>query len=340
MITELPHPPPKPGQAIEIAQGVFWLRFALPMALDHVNVYALRGDEGWTIIDTGLKTKHTLTLWQKVIDTVLQGAPIANIIITHHHPDHVGLAGWFQAKGADLWMTRTAWLTARMLILDEHATPPPQMAEFWQSAGMDRAMFEHRMQTRPFNLADMAAPLPLGFRRLYQGQIIAMGGRNWVVHLGQGHAPDHATFWSQDDDLVIGGDQFLATISPNLGVFATEPDADPVAEWFESCAWFKTVAQDHHIVLPGHKQPFQGLPDRLDQLIDNHIGALDRLRDHLAVAPHTAVDCFPILFKRQVDHSTYSFALAEAVAHLNHLYHLNEATRHRRADGAWVWALR
>ncbi len=58
-----------------------------------------------------------------------------------------------------------------------------------------------------------------------------LGQRRWQVRIGQGHAPDHATLWSLDDDLILGGDQLLPGISPNIGVYATEPEADPLAEW-------------------------------------------------------------------------------------------------------------
>jgi glyoxylase-like metal-dependent hydrolase (beta-lactamase superfamily II) len=185
----------------------------------------------------------------------------------------------------------------------------------------------------------MVHPMPLGFSRLQDGHRITMGGRSWDIRFGQGHAPDHATFWSRDDDLVIGGDQLLATISPNLGVYATEPGADPVGEWLASCSALRPHARPEQLVLPVHKLPFTGLPDRLRQMIDNHHGALDRLRDHLASGPKTAGDCFAPLFKRQIDAGTYGLALVEAVAHLNHLFAIGAVTRDRRADGAWLYRL-
>jgi glyoxylase-like metal-dependent hydrolase (beta-lactamase superfamily II) len=251
----------------------------------------------------------------------------------------VGLAGWFQQAGAELWMTRTAWLFARMLTLDEQALPTTETLAFWQSAGMDAETFAQRRDERPFNFADVVHPMPLGFSRLTEGATIRMGGRTWEIRFGQGHAPDHATFWSRDDALVIGGDQLLATISPNLGVYATEPGADPVAEWLESCAGFRPHARPEQLVLPGHKLPFTGLPDRLEQLVANHHGALERLRRHLAAGERTAAECFPPLFKRRIDTGTYGLALVEAVAHLNHLHAIGDVTRRRRADGAWLYRL-
>ena len=330
---------PEPGEAIEIAPGILWFRVPLPMVLNHVNAYALRDHDGWTLIDTGLDTAKTRALWEAALAGPLAGAPLRRLIVTHHHPDHVGLAGWFQARGAELLMPRTAWLMARMLTLDEQTAPSAETLAHWQGAGMAPALFDKRRAERPFNFCDVVHPMPLGFTRLHDGGTIRMAGRDWDIRFGQGHAPDHATFWSRDDHLVIGGDQLLATISPNLGVYATEPGADPVGEWLDSCAAFQPLARADQLVLPGHKLPFTGLPDRLVQLIDNHHGALARLRDHLSEGPRSAAECFAPLFKRQIDEATYGLALVEAVAHLNHLLALGEVTRSRRADGVWAFAL-
>jgi glyoxylase-like metal-dependent hydrolase (beta-lactamase superfamily II) len=332
--------PPAKGTAREIADGILWIRLSMPLGLDHVNVYALREPNGWTVIDTGLDTKLNRREWAAIMKDDLRGDPILRVVVTHHHPDHVGLAGWFMAQGAELLMTRTAWLTARMLTLDEEPTPSPEAVSFWRGAGMDEALLSKRLDNRPFNFCDTVYPLPLGFTRLEEGAVHHLGGRDWVVHLGQGHAPDHATLWCQDAPLVLAGDQLLPSISPNLGVYPTEPMADPVAEWLESCARFETMAREDHLVLPGHKLPYHGLPARLAQLSDNHHGALARLREHLRAEPRTAVDCFAPLFKRQIDEATYGLAMVEAVAHLNHLYHLGEVTREMDARGAWVWQLR
>jgi glyoxylase-like metal-dependent hydrolase (beta-lactamase superfamily II) len=328
--------PPEEGGAVEVAEGVLWLRLPLPMALDHVNLYALDDGDGWTVVDTGLDSKRTRAIWGALLARPLAGKPVARVIATHHHPDHIGLAGWLQGQGAELWTTRTAWLFARMLMLDEHAVPAPEVLEFWRGAGMPAEVLETRAGQRPFNFADVVSPMPLGFRRIAEGDVIRAGGRDWRVRLGGGHAPDHATLWSLDDNLVIGGDQLLPGISPNLGVYATEPGADPVADWLESCERFAGLARAGELVLPGHKLPYTGLPLRLAQLSANHHGALDRLRAHLA-EPRVAVECFTVLFQRRIEEGTYILALVETVAHLNHLLARGEVTRRRREDGAWEW---
>lgn len=328
---------PEHGTAVEVAEGVLWFRLPLPMKLDHVNIYALDDGDSWTVIDTGFDTGNTRRLWQEMMAGPMGGKPVGRVIVTHHHPDHIGLAGWFQAEfGAELVTTRTAWLMARMLVLDEQATPLPETLAFYRSAGMDPELYEKRAAERPFNFADIVAPMPLGYTRIQQGQTIRIGGRTWDIHMGNGHAPEHATFWSRDDNLVLSGDQILSSISPNVGVHATEPMADPIGEWLEACERLEPLARADHLVLGGHKLPFTGLPTRMRQLIDNHHGALKRLLAYIDT-PKSATECFALLFKRKIGEGEYGLAMVEAFAHLSHLHQTGLATRTLREDGALVF---
>lgn len=332
--------PPAEGTAIEIADGVLWLRLPLPLALDHVNIYALADDDGWTIVDTGFNSRRCRAIWEKILIGPLAGRPVRRVLITHHHPDHVGLAGWLQQRtGAGLMATRTAWLMARMLCLDTQHCPAPENLRFWRRAGMASEIVAKRAVERPFNFVDVVWPIPLGFHRIKQDDVVHLAGRDWVVHIGNGHAPEHATLWSQCDNLVLSGDQVLSSISPNIGVYATEPEADPVGEWLEACHRLVGLANEGHLVLGGHKMPFTGLPLRMRQLIDNHHGGLARLHSSLD-QPKTATECFSILFKRKIGESEYGLALIEAYAHLSHLYQQGRLSRETREDGAYLFRRR
>ncbi len=328
--------PPGEGDAVAVAPGIWWMRLPLPMALDHVNVYALEDGDGWTIVDTGLMSRRTQTIWTALQAGPLAAKPIRRLIVTHHHPDHIGLAGWFQSQGVELIIPRTAWLYARMLTLDEQALPSAESLLFYQRAGTPADLYAKKTTERPFNFCDVVAPMPVGFTRIGEGDTLTAGGRRWQVRMGQGHAPDHATLWSMDDNLIIGGDQLLPGISANIGVYPTEPEADPLGDWLSSTAAFAPFAREDHLVLPGHKLPFSGLPFRLEQMADNHHGALARLVAHLAT-PQTAVQCFVPLFKRDLGGADFGLGLVEAVAHLNYLLQRGAVYRDLNADGAWMW---
>ncbi|TDL81606.1 MBL fold metallo-hydrolase [Palleronia sediminis] len=328
--------PPRFGAPVEIAPGLRWLRLPLPMALDHVNCWMLDEGAGVAVVDTGLDTRRTRALWRAALD----GRRVTRVLCTHHHPDHMGLAGWFaETHGAEILMPRTGWLTARRLQRDVQDRPAPETVAFWRAAGMDAAILSARLAERPFNLADVTAPLPPGHTRLRGDTRIVLGGRRWTVRMGEGHAPEHATLWDEAGGIVLGGDQMLPSISPNLSVYPSAPEADPVGDWLASCARLRGHARDGMTVLPGHGLPYRGLARRLGQMIDNHLGALDRLRAHLA-RPRTACACFTPLFGREIGAGAYGLALGEAVAHCQHLVHRGETRRDRDpATGAWLYRM-
>jgi len=335
MTMRFPHAePPAHGEVTQVADGILWARIPLPMVLNHVNIYILDDGDGWTIVDTGINTRAARDIWEALLSGPLAGKPVRRVLLTHHHPDHAGLVGWFQERGAELITTRTAWLFARMLTLDVQEKATPQSLDFYTRAGMDQARLAKRRADRPFNFADAVYPMPVGFTRIQQDDRIRIGGRDWDVHIGNGHAPEHATLWS--GDLILAGDQIIPGISSNIGVYATEPEADPLGDWIESCTRLADLATTRHLALPGHKMPFTGVPIRLRQLIENHEKALPRLLAFLA-EPRRAPECFPLLFKRTIDDATYGLALAETVAHLNHVRHQGLVTRDIAKDGAWIW---
>lgn len=337
LITHPFETPPETGEAIEVADGILWMRLPLPMKLDHVNVYALDDGDGWTVIDTGFDSRKSREIWNSLLSGPLAGKPVHRTIATHHHPDHIGLSGWLQTDhGAELLTTRTAWIYTRMLTLDTHDVPSDEHIAFMQAAGLPEDRLTAYRETRPFNFSDMVAPLPLGYTRIQEGDEIEIGGRRWRIHCGDGHAPEHAMFWEIDGPLVIAGDQILPGISPHLGVFPSEPDADPVIEWLQSCTRFRDLATSAHFVLPGHKLPFFGLRPRLQQLLENHESALDRLCDHLQT-PDTAPGCFLTLFKRNIGDGEFGLALSETLAHLNNLRRTKRIERHTNANGVWEW---
>lgn len=323
---------PAPGEAIEVADRILWFRLPLPMKLDHVNIYALDDGDSWTIVDTGFQSDASYEAWETALNGPLKGKPVKRVVVTHHHPDHIGLAGWFKAEhGAEIYTTRTAWLQARLMVAEDSDAAFEAQVQHMTRAGAPEEMIELSRKRRGF-FSGFVHPLTPGFKRIKEGDRITMGGRAWRVFIGNGHAPEHATFWSADGELVLAGDQILPKISPNLGVYAAEPDADPVGEWIEACERFSTYAREDHLVLPGHNRPFTGLPKRLDMLIDNHHGALKRMRKYLAYW-RSAVDCFDTMYKRSIHKNEFGLAMVEAIAHLNHLFDTGEADKRLDPDG-------
>lgn len=326
-----PHPePPETGATIEVAPGIHWARLPLPMALDHVNVYLLDGDDGWTIVDTGMKTREGRAVWEALLAGPLADKPVRQVIVTHNHPDHVGLAGWLCEKtGAPLVTTRTSFLYAKMLQLDGWDDLPEGAVRYYTRAGFGPAELARAQARAPYGFSKVCGPLPLGFQRIAEDDVLRIGGRDWRVVVGHGHAAEHAMLWCEADGLLLSGDQVLPRITSNIGVYPTEPEGNPLGEWLESCARLRALLPDTLFVLPGHNEPFIGVGIRLSQLIEHHMETLATLEAHLA-EPRTALECFGVLFDRKITEQLQGFATVEAVAHLNYLVQVGRATRVER----------
>ena len=232
-----PHPdPPAKGETIEVAPGILWARLPLPMALDHVNVYLLDGEDGWTIIDTGMKTREGRECWDALLAGPLAGKPIKQILVTHHHPDHIGLAGWLAEKvGAPLVTTRTAFLYAKMLQLDGWDELPADAVRYYEQAGFGPVEMERAQNRASFGffkgMCAATARLPSGCLKM---TCCRLAGADWCIVIGHGHAPEHAMLWCESDGILISGDQVLPRITSNIGVYPTEPEGDPLGEWLDS----------------------------------------------------------------------------------------------------------
>ncbi len=313
--------PPATGTVKEIAAGVLWLRMPLPLSLSHINLWAVRDGDGWAIFDTGMHTAETVQAWDALIG---EGAPLgeqglSRVLVTHMHPDHVGMAGWLTRRYAcELWMTRDEYLNCRVLAADTGREAPVEGVNFYRRAGWDEAALAH-YQARFGSFGEMISPLPQSYRRLRDGQTLRIGEHDWHVVVGAGHSPEHACFYCPELKLLISGDQVLPRISSNVSVFPTEPLADPMHDWLESLDKLRQQIPDDVLVLPAHDDPFHGLHARLNHLEGSHRRALDRLQELLAEGPRRVVDVFSALFARKIDGGLLSLATGESLANLNYL---------------------
>ncbi len=324
------------GSAVEIAPGVHWLRMPLFATLPWINVWAIADRPGWTLVDTGLNTPATTAAWEAAFSGVLEKAPVSRVVVTHMHPDHCGLAGWLARRfAARLWMTRLEYLTCRLMAADPMRAPPPDAIDFYTGAGWDAAAIE-RYTDRFGSFGQMIQPLPASYRRITDGETLCIGGREWLVVVGNGHSPEHACLYCAKSKLLISGDQVLPRISSNVSVYPTEPDADPLGDWLDSLAAIKRRVPDEVLVLPAHNSPFTGLHARIDALLAQHHAGLDRLEELLA-QPRRAVDVFSVLFSRPIGAGVLGMATGEAIAHLNRLERSGRARRERDAHGVWWW---
>ena len=323
---------PELGQTIELAPGVHWVRMRLPMQLNHINLWLLEDSDGWTVVDTGINDQVTADAWKTLFAGAMGGRPIKRVIVTHLHPDHVGLAGWLVRRfGVELWMSRTDYLLCRNLVADTGQEAPVEGVRFYRAAGFpDQALEDYK--TRFGGFGKGVYKLPNAYRRIEEGERIAIGKRVWEIVVGRGHAPEHACLWCREENLFISGDQVLPRISSNVSLFPTEPEADPLKDWLDSCAKLKALLPEDILVLPSHNEPFRGVKLRLQDLIDGHEQNMDKLVA-LCAEPKRAVDVFPALFRSRITSGNFGMATGESLAHLNCLRARGLIERHADSDG-------
>lgn len=323
---------PEPGNPQKIAEGVYWARFSMPMSLDHINLWLLEDEDGWTVVDTCLSIPSARETWETLFTGFMQGKPVKRVICTHLHPDHVGLAGWITERfDCTLWMSREEFLMCRAMASDTGRAAPDVALRFYHEAGYTEEQLE-RYRKKFGNFGRAIAPLPDSFRRVVDRETLTIGGRYWQVIVGSGHSPEHASLYCPALKLFISGDQVLPRITPNVSVFPTEPDGDPLKEWLRSSAKIRDTLPDDLLVLPAHEAPFRGLHVRLSQIMENHKRDLTHLFDHLS-EPKRAVDCFPALFSREIGEDLLGLATGETLAHLNCLLGRRRITRTKDAKG-------
>lgn len=323
------------GEPVELRPGVHLLRIAVPGPLRHVNCYILEHDGALTLVDTGMNTDAARDAWAAALATRFAGHRVNAIVGTHFHPDHIGIAGLLCAEhAAPLLMTRAEWLTARMLIADARDAVPDEMVAFWRAAGWSEEQVEPALARGWAGFRRIVTPLPMGYRRIADGDVLAMGGAAWHVVVGSGHSPEHACLLDEAAGVLLAGDQVLPRISPNVSLGVTEPDGDPLGDWFASIERLRRLPADL-LVLPGHGDPFTGLHVRLDQMEAEHRERLDALHA-LLERPQRAVDAFGVLFARSIGQDMLAMATGESLAHLRRLEREGRAVAASR-DGVRWW---
>lgn len=327
-------PPPRAVEVTAVAEGILRLSFPLPFALDHINLWALRDGEGWVLVDSGIADAHGKAEWRRLFAGALGGRPVTRILVTHHHPDHFGLAGWLAAEtGAPVHMAAREIAHARWLMTVDDATADAGVARWYLDNGVAPATVA-RVAGRGNDYARRLDSLPPEVEIMAAGGSVAIDGTDWQLLLGEGHSPEHLSLWAPARGLLIAGDQVLPRISPNVSAYWWEAASDPLSAFLASLERFRQLPADT-LVLPSHGPLFQTLHARLAALAAHHALRLEEALAALDARPHQAAEILPLLFRRALDDHQIFFALGEAAAHLNCLVTRGQVAR--EADEGAVW---
>ncbi len=326
---------PEPGETLEVAPGILWLRMPLPFRLNHINLWLLEDGDGWTLIDTGMATDEARDAWDQIITNRLGGRPINRIIVTHFHSDHAGLAGWLVDRfGSQLWMSALEWERTQLLAGGPAPSWSKDVLSFFHQAGCPKNMVtETHSIWSGYNRR--MSPVPELHTTLSEGMSFDIGGRSWRVLIGRGHAPEHVSLYCADSNVLIAGDQVLPRISPNVSLFPGDSGDDPLGDFLATTSTFRAQLPDTALVLPSHNEPFYGLHHRLEELASHHDERLEQMAK-VCGKPSTAYGVAQQSFSSDLDGLQASLAVTETLAHLNYLITLGRIERHTRADGVWL----
>jgi glyoxylase-like metal-dependent hydrolase (beta-lactamase superfamily II) len=333
---------PDAGTTMEVADGVRWIRMGLPFALNHINLWLLRdaidGVQGWTVVDCCIDKPESRAQWQQIFDTQLQGLPILRVICTHMHPDHIGLAHWICAKWkVRLWISGTDYSAARNASSNATNFGGQETADFYASHGLTDADSIAKLKARTGYYSGLVPFVPSSYRRMMDGDVIAIYGKAWRCISGYGHAPEHIALYCAEINTLISGDMVLPRISTNVSVFDLEPEGDPLRQFLSSINKYLTLPKDT-LVLPSHGKPFTGMHQRIAQLHSHHADRLAEVMQACSEKPCSGADIVPIMFKRELDLHQLTFAMGEAVAHLHLLWFEGKLVRNLDAKGVYRFA--
>lgn len=315
---------PRSGEIVRITPSIGWARIPLPIDLDHINVWLIEQEGGYIVVDTGMSASICKDTWEQIETGVFVDKPLVAILITHLHPDHIGLAAWLQARHrVPVWMSERAHEAAQALFGSRGPTGV-EVETFLHAHGVPHPL---RVQPtfRPERFARMTSGVPVVSRHIEDGEPLDSADEAWIAMRTDGHAEGHLCLWNRAANVLISGDQVLPTISSNISVMVRQGDANPLGSYLASLQRLSALPLDT-LVLPSHGMPFYGLQQRIDDLRNHHESQLAKLLS-ACVQPMTAYEILPALFRRELGGMHLFLALGEAIAHLEYLAHAEKMER-------------
>jgi glyoxylase-like metal-dependent hydrolase (beta-lactamase superfamily II) len=299
------------GEAAPVAEDVWQLKLPVPFPLRFVSVYLVEGEDGWTLVDAGYDYPPARAAWEA--GAAATGCDLARdverIVVTHFHPDHLGAARWLRDKtDAQVCMMEREIPFARKLWSSSDTGP---FEKYLARHGMPRGMAEEAAAVVRY-----ALPLPDEMIPLQPGEKLTVGERTVrIIHV-PGHADNQIVLHDQARGILYAADHLLLGITPNIGLWP-ESEPHPLARYLQSLEGLRGLEAD--LILPGHGPVFRDLDGRIAELILHHHERLETMWRTISDHPKTPYEVSRLVFRGTLTDHQRCFALAETLAHLDHL---------------------
>jgi glyoxylase-like metal-dependent hydrolase (beta-lactamase superfamily II) len=328
-------------EAREVVSGIWKITMPIPFPLRTVNVYALVGADDWVLIDAGMGTPDAREAFHAGLERA--GLDIANlraIVLTHHHPDHVGLSGELQEQsGARVYMHPIDERSVRILWEGTMPERFNRVSSFFKQHGLERTDLWYTRADPKAVRTILRVPPREAFALVEDGEYIELAGERYRVIWVPGHADGQIVLFRKSDGVFVAADHVLPRITPNVGLYSTHDRLNPLGDYLNSLR--KVESLPASIVLPGHGEPFEDLGGRVREIIHHHDERLARLLDLLKERPQHGAELTRQMFpnRRLDNHEVLRMAMAEILAHLEYLRYTGKVQQQFTDNGIILYAL-
>jgi glyoxylase-like metal-dependent hydrolase (beta-lactamase superfamily II) len=302
----------------ELDGGIRRVTLPLPTRPGHVHAYLLPGEDGWTLVDTGIGLPDAKETWAAELEQA--GGRVATVFVTHFHPDHVGAS-------ADLHE-----LTGARVV--QGTLDYTQCELVWGNpAWSDRLVDWFRLHGAPDDVtAELVGQSSVyrPFIRYQRDPILVEAGEyvdGWELIAAPGHADGQLCLLREG--VLIAADHLLGRITPTVGLWpASRPD--PLGDFL--AALDRTIELAPRVALPGHGDPIEDPAGRARELQEHHEERLHATAAALSAEPQSGFQVSFALFGDELSAAGRRFAIAETLSHLERLVNERAARRFEAAE--------
>lgn len=328
-------------EAREVVSGIWKITMPIPFPLRTVNVYALVGTDGWVLVDAGMGTPDAREAFNAGLKRAgLDVADLKAIVLTHHHPDHIGLSGELQEQsGARVYMHPIDERSVRILWEGTMPERFSRVSNFFKQHGLERTELWYTQADPKAVRTILRVPPHEAFNLVEDGASIELVGESYRVFWVPGHADGQIVLFRERDGVFVAADHVLPRITPNVGLYSMNDRLNPLGDYLDSLR--KVEHLPASIVLPGHGEPFEDLGERVREIIHHHDERLARLLALLKERPQHGADLTRQMFpnRRLDNHEVLRMAMAEILAHLEYLRYTGEVQQQHTDEGIILYAL-